>query len=354
MSDSAPMNRLLVSYLAYSVSLPKFNGHTTVRIQPPSRHESIERACLGRLGWPGRGLIVLLACLAGCQSGPPGTALQTTGSQTAVFQPMSLQLDPTLANPSSHPLLAPLTPSNDRNWKTVQARLARAEFKGDHVTVRDIRNFRHLADDQHEIDYYDKKFDLDAIRSVDFVVVPFAGAPNMAHTMLSFGFEGGEHVVLSVEARYEQDETYNPVLGLMNQYELIYVLGDERDLIQLRTNVWLNDVYIYPAKATPPQVRELFVDVLRRANQLAERPEFYNTLTNNCTTNIVDHINRLVPNRVPLDQRILLNGQSDRLAYELGLLDADRSFEETKAAARINYLAYLYRDSADFSTLIRR
>ncbi|NLE37890.1 MAG: DUF4105 domain-containing protein, partial [Pirellulaceae bacterium] len=83
-------------------------------------------------------------------------------------------------------------------------------------------------------------------------------------------------------------------------------------------------------------------------------PEFYNTLTNNCTTNIVDHINRLVPNRVPLDKRILLNGQSDRLAYELGLLDADHSFEETKAAARINYLAYLYRDSADFSALIRR
>jgi hypothetical protein len=268
--------------------------------------------------------------------------------------PASLELDSTLANPATHPLAEPLVPSNDRHWRDDQKRLATAEFRGDEVTIRNIRNFRHLSDDEHVPGYYDKTFDLNDIRSVDFVVVPFPDLPDLAHTMLSFGFAGGEHVALSVEARYEDGESYNPALGLMNQYELMYILGDERDLIQLRTNVWLNDVYLYPARATPEQARALFVDVLRRANQLAARPEFYNTLANNCTTNIVNHINRLFPNRVPLDKRILLNGQSDRLAYELGLLDTDRSFEATRAAARVNYLAYRYQDDPDFSVLIRR
>ncbi|MBN1588701.1 MAG: DUF4105 domain-containing protein [Pirellulales bacterium] len=259
-----------------------------------------------------------------------------------------------MTDPSTHPLLSGLRPSNNRRWSPEQALLARAELDGDRVTVRNIRNFRHASEDSYSIDYYDRTFSLDDLRSVDFVVAPFPTSPDLAHTMLSFGFEGDEYLTVSVEARREKGETYDPVRGLMDGYELIYVVGDERDLIQLRTNVWLNDVYLYRARATPEQVRSLFVDVMRRVNQLAELPEFYNTLSNNCTTNIVDHVNRLVPDRVPLDQRILLNGRSDRLAYDLGLLDTDDSFEQAKAKARVNYLAYVHRDSPDFSALIRR
>ncbi len=262
--------------------------------------------------------------------------------------------DSALTPPSTPPLLLPLRPSNDRDWTPEQAVLARAELHGDRVTVRNIRNFRHIAEDAYEVDYYDKTFDLGDIQSVDFVVVPFAGTPDLAHTMLSFGFEGDEYLAVSVEIRREKGETYDPVSGLLDRYELMYVVGDERDLIQLRTNVWFNDVYLYRTQATPLQARTLLVDVMRRVNQLAERPEFYNTLTNNCTTNIVRHVNRIVPNRVPLDRRILLSGRSDRLAYELGLLDVDVSFERAKAEARINYLAYLHRDSPDFSASIRR
>ncbi len=157
-----------------------------------------------------------------------------------------------------------------------------------------------------------------------------------------------------MEIRREQGETFGPLKGFFNQYEIMYVVGDERDLIELRTNYRLDDVYVYRARATPDQARRLFIDVMNRVNKLVYEPEFYNTLTNNCTTNIRDHINRLNPDRVPYDYRVLLPGFSDQLAYDLGLLETDASFPETRLRSRVNYLAYLYRDSPDFSVRIRQ
>jgi hypothetical protein len=245
-------------------------------------------------------------------------------------------------------------PSNDRHWAAEQAVLAHAQFDDNMVTVHNIRNCTYQTAENFEVKHYDKTFDLERIESVDFIMVPFPDNPSIGHTMLSFGFEGGEHLALSVEIRKEQGEAYSAVNGFFRQYEIMYVLGDERDLVGLRANHWLNDVYVYRAKATRQQTRELFVDVLRRANKLAGEPEFYDTLANNCTTNIADHINNLSPDRVPFDYRALLPGYSDELAYDLGLLDTDLSFEETKTRARVNRLAYVYRNSDDFSKRIRQ
>jgi hypothetical protein len=292
---------------------------------------------------------LLLVGMAGCAGGPSGSPPQSTA-----FWPTSLELDSSLVDPSTHPLLSPLRASNDRDWSPEQAVLARAEFGGRRVTVRNIRNFRHIAEGQYEVGYYDKTFDLGKIRSVDFLVIPFAGTPELAHTMLSFGFEGDQYVAVSIEARREKGEKYDAVAGLFDRYELMYVVGDERDLVQLRTSIWLNDVYLYHTRATAEQARTLFVDVMRRVEQLAQRPEFYNTVTNNCTTNIVAHVNRMMPNRIPLDDRILLNGRSDRLAYDLGLLDVEGDFEQARTRSRINSLAYAHRDSPDFSAAIRQ
>jgi hypothetical protein len=134
----------------------------------------------------------------------------------------------------------------------------------------------------------------------------------------------------------------------------MYVVADERDLIQLRTNCWKNEVFLYHTRATPEDARDMFVDVMRRVNKLYVAPEFYDTIANSCTSNIVRHVNRLSPNRIPFDYRILINGKSDELAYDLGLLDTDTSFEQTKAKAGVNYLAYLHRNDEDFSAKIRK
>ncbi len=246
-------------------------------------------------------------------------------------------------------------PSNCRNWVPEQAMLPTAKFEGPKVTVRNIRNCAYVTPEQFVVHHYDKTFDVRDVRSADYIVVPFKDAPSLAHTMLSFGFEGGQYLGVSVEARNEVGESYDPIKGCFRQYELMYVLGDERDLIRLRSNYRGNEVYVYRTRATPEQARELLVNVLFRANKLAAQPEFYNTITNNCTSNIADHLNQLSPNRVPpFDYRVLLPGYSDELAYDLGLLEDHGSFAQTRRRAQITALAQLHDASPDFSTKIRR
>src|SRR6185312_10855867 len=156
---------------------------------------------------------------------------------------------------------------------------------------------------------------LERVEGVDFIVVPFKGMAALAHVMISFQIANPDgtrdHLAVSVETRKEREENYNPVKGSTNTYELMYVVADERDVIQYRTNYNNEDVYLYHTVAGPQDARALLVDVLGRVNQIHEHPEFYNTLTNNCTSNIVDHVNKIKPNRIVTDYRVLLPGYSD-------------------------------------------
>ncbi|MFI4877016.1 MAG: DUF4105 domain-containing protein [Blastopirellula sp. JB062] len=249
---------------------------------------------------------------------------------------------------------ASIVPNNSRNWAPDQTRLPTSEIVSGQVTIHNVRNCRYVSSDDYVIQYYDKQFNLSDVESVDFIVAPFNDTPAVAHTMLSFGLANGEQIVSSVEIRKEADEEYSAWKGFFNQYELMYVIGDERDVINLSSNQYKSDVYLYPTMATPQQSQQLLLDVLERANQLAVKPEFYNTLTNNCTTNIVRHVNDLAPQRVRYNYRVLLTGYSDQYAYELGLLDQSVPFEELKKRSLINRLAEKYERDPDFSAKIRR
>jgi hypothetical protein len=263
--------------------------------------------------------------------------------------------EPLLPSPELNgDLFKAIAPSNQRDWRPEQAKVATAAFRGNEVTIHNIRRASYRSVDDCDVKYYDKTFDLGKLTSVDFIMVPFNETPSLAHTMISFGFEGRDYVGVSVETRKERGQTYGALLGFLRQYQLIYVIADEQDLILRRVLFDQSDVYLYPTRATPAQARALWVDVMRRVNKLARQPEFYNTLTNNCTTNIRNHINHLVPNEVPYDYRVLLPGDSDKLAYDLGLLQTDTSFEQTRLRARVNYLAYVHRDDPDFSVKIRQ
>jgi uncharacterized protein DUF4105 len=251
-----------------------------------------------------------------------------------------------------------VAPSNFRDWAPEQAVLPYAEFHGNQVTVHNIRNCHYFAKDTFLVDYYDKTIDLNSVRAVDFITVPFESLPVLAHTMLSFelvGVDGRpDHLAVSVETRKEKDQTYNPLKGSVRQYELMYVVADERDVIQQRTNYRGDKVYLYRTTATPDASRILLVDMLSRANQLRSEPEFYNTLTNNCATNIVGHVNRIKPDRISYDIRVLLPGYSDKLAYDDGLIVPYGTFEQTRERALVNPQAQRYADREDFSELIRR
>ncbi len=286
-------------------------------------------------------LVIVAAFASGCQATP--TAVETAKSGDAMFPTLKLNGD----------LVKSLTPSNNRDWTPEQAVLAYADIRGKQVAVHNIRDCRWRSLDDFTVAYYDRTFDLDKLTSVDFIVVPFNETPSLGHTMLSFGFDGKDYLAVSVEIRKERGEEYSPYKGFLQQYELIYVVASEHDVIQRRVNCDLCDVYVHRSTATPKQSRKLFLDVMQRVNKLAKEPEFYDTLTNNCTTNIRSHINHLMPDKVPYDYRVLLPGYSDHLAYDLGLIERHGSFEETRLRARVNYAAYLYRDESDFSQRIR-
>ncbi len=245
-------------------------------------------------------------------------------------------------------------PSNDRDWTPGVEVMPKADFSGDRVTIRNIRSCQYRTYDDFDVYYYDKTFDINKLTTVDFIVVPFNDMPGIAHTMLSFGFQDKEYVAVSVEIRRERGEKYNVLKGFLRQYELMYVVADEQDVITKNANKSPAEVYLYHSTATPEQARELFVDVMKRVDKLIDEPEFYNTLSNNCTTNIRSHINHLKPDRVPYDYRVLLPGYADHLAYDLDLIEHNGTFEQTKEQARINYQAYLYRDEPDFSRKIRQ
>jgi len=247
-----------------------------------------------------------------------------------------------------------LLPSNFRDWSPEFGTLPTAEFDGDRVVVRNVRNSQYVTETDFVLEYETREYELSRLQTVDFFVVPFQGAEFIAHTMLSFGFDDGRYLAVSAEVRTEKGETYSALGGLSRQLELTYVVADERDLVRLRTHHRDADVYLYRTTAPPEKARELFVDVMRRVNQLAEKPEFYDTIRNNCTTNIVEHVNRIAPRRVPFSIGVLLPGYSDRDAYELGLLDRSVPFEQLRARSRINDLSDLYYDDPDFSRRIRR
>ncbi len=242
---------------------------------------------------------------------------------------------------------------DDRLWRPDLSIMPFVEFRDEDITIKHVRNCRYRSETDYDVRHYDLHFHLADVRSVDFLIVPFKDNPLLAHTMFSFGLADGRHFIISVEARLDQGDSYSPVRGITNKFQLMYLIGDEQDLIPLRTDVRKVDVFLYPGRATPDQVQDLLVDMLQRANELQRVPENYDTINNNCTTNLVKHINKLRPGAIPNDLRVILPGHSDKFAYELGLLDVYEPFEIARQKARITERSQLNLGRPDYSARIR-
>ena len=242
-------------------------------------------------------------------------------------------------------------PANDRDWQPDQAILPWAEITGDEIALHNIRNCDYRTETDFACRYDDRVFDLGKLETVDLFLV-YWGSPNIAHTMLSFGFEGEGNVCFSIETRKEKGEDYSAVKGFFRQYEKIYVVADERDVVRLRTNFRREDVYLYRLRVKPEIVRKVFLDYLREVNRLKERPEWYNALTGNCTTSIRRHTVPYNPD-ARLDWRLIVNGYIDKMIYERGILSQDLSFSELKKRSYINPKAQAADQDPDFSRRIR-
>src|SRR5215467_10548862 len=245
-----------------------------------------------------------------------------------------------------------LRPSNERDWQPEVARLAYATVNGDMVTVHNIRNFDYRTETDFTPAYYDRTYDLNKLDAADLVAVYWMG-PAIAHLFLSFGF-GDDHLAVSIEARKEKGEGYSSAKGFFRQYELYYVVADDRDVVRVRTNYRKDppeDVYIYRLRGPRENLRRVFLEYIRQMNALREHPEFYNTLTTNCTTAILMNT-RVNPGSLPFSWKVLLSGYTPAYVYESGRMDQSLPFEELKRRSLVNAAAQAADQAPDFSRRI--
>ncbi|WP_374313346.1 DUF4105 domain-containing protein [Dongia sp.] len=246
-----------------------------------------------------------------------------------------------------------LSPSNSRQWQMDVDRTAWADISGDIVTIHNVRNFDYRTEMDYRPRWETRRYDLSQIQGVD-IFITFWGSPWIAHPIVSFQFSDGQHIAFSVETRKVIGQKYSAILGFFRQYELIYTVADERDVIRLRTNYRKDEeVYLYRTTATPEAARSIFIDYLHSLNRLHQRAQYYNAITSNCTTNIRIHTSAASGKMPPWDWRLLLNGKGDEYAYQHGRLAGALPFDELKARAHINDAARAAGQAPDFSARIR-
>lgn len=245
-----------------------------------------------------------------------------------------------------------IEPSNNRDWQTPVSRLVTADVNGDRVTVYNVRNFHYRGADDFDEVWERRSYDLTELSGVQ-LCMSYWSSKRIAHTMLTFGFEDGSWLALSVGPRPEIGEGYAPIRSFFKAFELVYTFGDERDLIGLRTNYRKENVYLFPMHLSAEQARELFLDVLDRANELAEKPEFYRTISDNCTTALVKHVDHVRDRPIQFSLGLLLNGYIPRLAYERGDIPADAPLDVVMQRYAISAEAQSARVDRDFSQRIR-
>jgi hypothetical protein len=243
--------------------------------------------------------------------------------------------------------------SNQRVWQSEVAVTPYATITGDLVTIHGVRNFKYRTETDFDPVWEDRTYDLSKLDSADLMAVYWAGKA-IAHVMISFGFDGRDYVAFSIETRKERGESYSTVAGFFRQYELVYVVADERDVVGVRTSYRRprEDVYLYRLRMPVENIRRVFLDYLATINDLRERPRFYNTLTTNCTTNILMHA-RVNPDSPPMSWKILLSGYVPDYLYELGRLDTSRPFSELERLSLVNRPAQAAGRNPAFSRLIR-
>ena len=242
-------------------------------------------------------------------------------------------------------------PSNLRDWQRDVARLATAEIRGDRVTIRNLRNFSYRTRTDYDEHWEEREYDLAKVDGLDLYFV-YWGAPLIAHNIMSWSFGDGRHLAISVETRKRVGQQYSAVAALFRQYELIYVVADENDVIKLRTNVRGEQVYLYHVNTSPAAARKLLVNYLEAVNAIAREPRWYNAVTANCVSVIRQRVIH-AGGKVPFSWRLFANAYLPELLYKRGQLDTSRPFEELKAISHINDKAQRLPPNADFSAGIR-
>ncbi len=245
-----------------------------------------------------------------------------------------------------------IAPSNDRIWADDVAQMTTGTADGNRITLRNVRNFDWRSNTDYTQRWETRHYDLDRLNSVDMIMSYWTG-PAIAHMLISFGFDDGEHVVFSVEIRRERIESFSEIGGFFKEFELSVIAADERDVIRVRTNVRGEDTYLYRLRMPVSAMRSLFLGYIDEANALVRTPRFYNTVTVNCTTLVYQMMQRIV-GYLPLSHRLIFSGYLPEYVYRVGGLDQRYSIKELRALGRISERAQGAERSDTFSADIRR
>ena len=243
--------------------------------------------------------------------------------------------------------------SNDRDWQPEVLNVPYATINGELITVHNVRNFDYRSETDFDPRWETRTYHLSKLDSADVIAVYWAGKA-IAHVMLSFGFQGKDYLTVSIETRKEKGESYSTLAGFFRQYELYYVVADERDVLRVRTTYRQpqEDVYIYRINGPIQNLRRVFLDYVKSMNELRARPAYYNTLTTNCTTSILFHT-RMNPEAPPLSWKVLLSGYVPEYLYDLGRLDTSRPFADLEKISHVNARAHAADKDVEFSLRIR-
>jgi len=244
-----------------------------------------------------------------------------------------------------------IPPSHDRPWRPEVAVMPRAVIEGDHVRITGVRNFEYQSRNDFTVRYEERELQLSHLTGLDFYVSYWSEGP-VAHTFVSFTFDNASPLCVSIETRPEVGEGFDPIGSLFKQFELIYVVGEEHDLVGVRTNHRHERVYLYHLNTSADDARRLLLIYLARINELADRPEWYHLLTNSCTVNIIRYANA-AGRKGGFDFRHLLNGLIDSYLYHSGRVNTTLPYEELRRRSLINGAAQAADDAADNSERIR-
>ena len=246
-----------------------------------------------------------------------------------------------------------LQPKQDAAWQPDVAELPRVEIDGDRLTIHNVRNFDYRSETDFTPRWETRTYDLSKLDGVDMFFSHWSG-PAIAHTIMSWSFSDGQHLAISIETRKVEGQEYSAVAGFFRQYPIYYVVADERDVVRVRTNYRGENVWMYRLKPPRPEAaRALLLDYVASINALAERPAWYNALTDNCTTSIQRHARHLNPDANPFDWRLLENGHLPELLYEQGRIDTSLPFEELARRSHIDARAKAADQDPAFSARIR-
>lgn len=248
-----------------------------------------------------------------------------------------------------------IPPSNDRDWQPDVSVTPRADIDGDSITIHGVRDCDYTTETDYVVHYGTRTVQLSKLTGVD-VFLCYWGSEWLAHPFLSFQFEDQNPICMSIETRKEQGESYSALLGFFRQFELVYVVAEERDLVRVRTQYRVNeDAYLFKTTVTPERARAIFLDYLKTLNAMHEKAVWYNALTTNCTTGVRMHAVATTDKPAPWNWRILLPGKADELLYMRGgFAREDLPLAELKERGHVNAAANAAGRVDDFPALIRR